>query len=85
MWLDGYVAWRLFISILLATFVVIFMILPGVLGVLNLLNPQVKFMILTSAIGFSVDMLTLIFILIQVPAGAYLTCDGMRTYWKKTD
>jgi len=74
-----------FILILLAPFVVISIILPGILGVLNLLNPLVKFMILASAMGSGVDMLSLVLILIQVPAGAYLTCNGMRTYWKKTD
>lgn len=74
-----------FIIILLAPFVVVSIILPGILGVLNLLNPLVKLTILASAMGSGVDMLTLVLVLIQVPAGAYLTCNGMRTYWKRTD
>lgn len=72
-----------FILILLVPFVAISIILPGIMGVLNLLSPLVKFLILSNALGSSVDMLTLILILIQVPAGSYLTCNGTRTYWKK--
>ncbi|HEX2919563.1 MAG TPA: DUF3267 domain-containing protein [Bacteroidales bacterium] len=71
--------------ILLAPFVVISIILPRILGALNLLSPLVKFLILSNAMGSCVDMLGLILILIQVPAGAYLTCNGTRTYWKRTD
>jgi len=74
-----------FIFILLSPFVVTSIILPGVLGALNLLNPLVKFVILSSAMGSGVDMLVLILILIQVPRGAYLTCNGMKTYWKRID
>lgn len=71
--------------ILLAPFVVISIILPGILGVLNLLSPLVKFLILSNATGSCVDMLGFILILTQVPAGAYLTCNGTRTYWKRTE
>ncbi len=74
-----------FTLMLLAPFVVISIILPGILGALNLLNPLVKFVILLSAMGSGGDMLGLILILIQVPAGAYLTCNGIRTYWKRID
>ena len=74
-----------FTLMLLAPFVVISIILPGILGALNLLNPLVKFVILLSAMGSGVDMLGLILILVQVPADAYLTCNGMRTYWKRID
>lgn len=74
-----------FILVLLAPFFVISIILPGILGALNLLNPLAEFIILSSAMGSGVDMLTLILVLIQVPADAYLTCNGMRTYWKKDE
>ncbi|WP_255361914.1 MULTISPECIES: DUF3267 domain-containing protein [Methanosarcina] len=74
-----------FILILLSPFFVISIILPGILGVLNLLNSLIKFIILVSAMGSGVDMLSLVLILIQVSAGAYLTCNGMRTYWKITN
>ncbi len=74
-----------FILVLLAPFIVISIIMPGVLGTLNLLNPLVKFVILSSVMGSGVDILTLILVLIQVPAGAYLTCNGMKTYWKRID
>ena len=74
-----------FTLMLLTPFVIISIILPGILGALNLLNPLVKFVILLNAMGSGVDMLGLILILIQVPAGAYLTCNGIRTYWKRID
>lgn len=74
-----------FILVLLAPFVIISIILPGILGALDLLSPLVKFMILLSAMGSGVDMLALVLVLTQVPAGAYLTCNGMRTYWKRID
>jgi hypothetical protein len=32
-----------------------------------------------------VDMLTLILVLIQVPADVYFTSNGIRTYWKRID
>lgn len=72
-----------FTLMLLAPFVVISIILPGILGTLNLLNPLAKFLILLSAMVSGMDILSLILILIQVPVGAYLTCNGMRTYWKR--
>jgi hypothetical protein len=74
-----------FILILLAPFIAISIMLPGILGALNLLSPLVKFVILSNAMGSGVDILGLTLILIQVPAGAYLTCNGMKTYWKKID
>jgi hypothetical protein len=74
-----------FILVLLAPFVIISIILPGILGALDLLSPLVKFMILLSAMGSGVDMLALVLVLTQVPASAYLTCNGMRTYWKRID
>lgn len=72
-----------FALILLAPFVAISIILPGILGALKLLNPLVKVLILLNAMGSCVDMLGLILILAQVPEGAYLTCNGIRTYWKR--
>jgi len=74
-----------YILITLAPFVLLSIILPGILGALDLLNPLAKVLILLNSISSGVDMLSLILILIQVPAGAYLTCNGMRTYWKRID
>ncbi len=74
-----------FILITLAPFVLLSIILPGILGALDLLNPLAKVLILLNAMSSSVDMLSLILILIQVPAGAYLTSNGIGTYWKKIE
>jgi hypothetical protein len=60
-------------------------ILPGILGALDLLNPLAKILILLNAMSSGVDMLGLILIMIQVPAGAYLTFNGIGTYWKMID
>lgn len=74
-----------YILITLAPFILLSIILPGVLGALDLLNPTAKVLILLNAMGSGVDILTLILILIQVPKDAYFTSNGIRTYWKKID
>ncbi|KKH48961.1 hypothetical protein EO93_02495 [Methanosarcina sp. 1.H.A.2.2] len=74
-----------YILITLAPFVLLSIILPGILGALGLLNPLVKVLILLNAMSSGVDMLTLVLVLIQVPADVYFTSNGIRTYWKKTD
>ena len=74
-----------YILITLAPFVLLSIILPGILGALGLLNPLTKILILLNAMSSGVDMLGLIPILIQVPDGAYLTSNGIRTYWKRID
>jgi hypothetical protein len=71
--------------ILIAPFVVISILLPGILDVFNLLNPLVKLLILLNGMSSGADMLSLILILTQVPEDAYLTCNGMKTYWKRID
>lgn len=74
-----------YILITLAPFVLLSIILPGILGSLDLLNPSTKILILLNAMSSGVDMLGLIPILIRVPDGAYLTSNGIRTYWKRID
>ncbi|KKH99101.1 hypothetical protein EO95_17145 [Methanosarcina sp. 1.H.T.1A.1] len=74
-----------YILITLAPFVLLSIILPGILGALGLLNPLAKVLILLNAMSSGVDMLTLVLVLIQVPADVYFTSNGIRTYWKKTD
>ena len=74
-----------YILITLAPFVLLSIILPGILGSLDLLNPSTKILILLNAMSSGVDMLGLIPIMIQVPDGAYLTSNGIRTYWKRID
>lgn len=72
-----------FILTLLTPYVVISIILPGILGALNILNPLVKFLLILHAMSSGVDMLGLILLLTQVPSGVYLTCNGTKTYWKR--
>lgn len=72
-----------YIVIVLAPFFLLSILLPIILNILGLLNPLVILLMLFNAIGSSVDMLILITILVQVPAGAYITLNGMKTYWKK--
>jgi hypothetical protein len=74
-----------YILITLAPFILLSIILPGILGALDLLNPLAKALILLNAMSSGVDMLTLILVLIQVPADVYFTSSGIRTYWKRID
>jgi hypothetical protein len=74
-----------YILITLAPFVLLSIILPGILGVLDLLNPLAKVLILLNSMSSGVDMLSLILIVIQVPEDVYLTSNGIRTYWKRID
>ena len=74
-----------YILITLAPFILLSIILPGILGALDLLNPLAKVLILLNAMSSGVDMLTLVFVLIQVPADVYFTSNGIRTYWKRID
>jgi hypothetical protein len=74
-----------YILITLAPFILLSIILPTTLGVLDLLNPLAKVLILLNAVGSGVDMLTLVLVLIQVPSDVYFTYNGIRTYWKRID
>ncbi|MTI65481.1 MAG: DUF3267 domain-containing protein [Firmicutes bacterium] len=71
-----------YILISITPYIIISIISPLVLGVLGLLNPIIKFLILVNAIASSVDILNFLLILFQVPSDAYLTSNGMTTYWK---
>lgn len=74
-----------YILITLAPFILLSIILPGIFGILDLLNPLAKILILLNAMSSGVDMLTLILVLIQAPADVYFTSNGIKTYWKKMD
>ena len=68
--------------ILIAPFVFLSIILNAISGALGLYNiPLIAFIIFNS-IGSGVDILGLTLVLLQVPKDAYLTMNGMRTYWK---
>jgi len=74
-----------YILITLAPFILLSIILPGILGALDLLNPLARVLILLNAMSSGVDILTLVLVLIQVPADVYFTSNGIRTYWKRID
>ena len=71
-----------YILITIAPFVIISIILPLVLGLLGLLTTTLKFLIILNAMGSSVDLLTLLLIIKQVPKNAFLKGNGLNTYWK---
>jgi len=73
--------------ILIAPFVflsIIFNAISGLLGFYDvpLYNVPLSAFIILNSIGSSVDILSLTLVLLQVPKDAYLTMNGMRTYWK---
>ena len=74
--------WR-YLLITIMPFVVISLIMPLILGILSLLSPLVLILIIINSMASSVDVLTFITIVTQVPNGSYLTSNGLRTYWKK--
>ena len=71
-----------YLIISFAPFITISLILPVILGMLNLLSPLVVGVLLLNSLGSSVDILVALLVLIQVPPGAYLVANGRDTYWK---
>lgn len=71
-----------YVFITIAPFVSISVLLPILLGSLSLLTPYLMFLIFLNSMASSVDILTLILILYQVPSGSYITANGTRSYWK---
>ena len=67
----------------IAPFFIISIILPIILSFFGLLTPFIKLIVLANAASSSVDILTLITILIYVPSGASLVSNGSKGYWKK--
>jgi hypothetical protein len=71
-----------YLIISFAPFITISIILPFILGILNLLSPVIIGVLLLNSLGSSVDILIALHVLIQVPSRAYLVANGMDTYWK---
>ena len=67
----------------IAPFFIISIILPIILSFFGLLTPFIKLIVLANAASSSVDILSIIFILIYVPSGASLVSNGSKDYWKK--
>ena len=72
-----------YLLITIVPFLVISVILPLVLGTLDILSQPVKVLILLNSMASSVDVLTFILVLTQVPGGSYITSNSTKTYWKK--
>ena len=71
-----------YLIISFAPFITISIILPFILGMLNLLSPLIIGVLLLNSLGSSVDILIALLVFIQVPSNAYLVANGMDTYWK---
>lgn len=61
-----------------------FVILPIILGLLDLLIGVIGFLILLNAIASSVDMLNTSLILVQVSNGSMIVNNGVETYYNRT-
>lgn len=77
---EIYKAWYIFIT--LVPFIVLSVLFPIILGIFGLLTPTLITLILINAIGSSVDTLTFVFVVRQVPKHAILRSNGTKTYWK---
>jgi hypothetical protein len=66
----------------IAPFVFLSIILNVISGVLGLYNIQLMIFIILNSIGSSGEILEMILILLQVPKGAKIVTNGMRTYFR---
>ncbi|MGP4108476.1 DUF3267 domain-containing protein [Virgibacillus sp. L01] len=73
-----------YIVVTIAPFVLISIILPIVLSLIGILTPTIKILILLNAMASSVDILSVVLVVTQVPRKTILTNNGTKTYWKKT-
>ncbi len=73
-----------FILITVAPFLIGSIILPIILGIFGVLTSPLKLLVLLNAMASSVDMLTLLLVMMQVPSKAILKNNGPKTYWKTT-
>ena len=72
-----------FICISLAPYILLSVLLPTILGLLGLLTPLLKFLIIFNALGSSVDLLNLLLVGKQVPRDGIIISNGPKTYWKQ--
>ncbi|HGE5782131.1 TPA: DUF3267 domain-containing protein [Bacillus pseudomycoides] len=73
-----------FVLITIAPFFIISILTPLLLSVFGALTTTLKWLILSNSMASSVDMLTLLLILKQVPPNGILRNNGSKTYWKCT-
>jgi hypothetical protein len=76
---------RRYILITIAPFVILSIFSSVVFGIFGLLTTTMKVLILFNAIASSVDMLSLVLILTQIPSNSLLKNNGPFTYWKKCE
>ncbi len=63
--------WTRYLIISFAPFITISLILPVILGMLNLLSPLIVGVLILNSLGSSVDILVALLVLIQVPPGHF--------------
>jgi len=86
-WLGGFVVTEeelskaRYILITIAPFIIVSIIAPLILGAFGLLTTPLKLFVLLNALASSVDMLSLLFIIKQVPNNSVLRQNGLKTYW----
>jgi len=71
-----------FILISMAPYILISLVMPLILGSLGFMNGFVFFLIIFNAMASSVDVLSMILILFQVPRKSLITANGFETYYK---
>ncbi|PKM57517.1 MAG: hypothetical protein CVU98_05595 [Firmicutes bacterium HGW-Firmicutes-3] len=74
-----------FIIICCAPFVTLSIVLPLILGGLNLLNGGLIFLIMINAMASSVDILNALLIIFQVPSGAMVVANSFETYYRRIE
>lgn len=67
----------------LGPFVIVSLALPLILGLAGLLSPGLIVLALLNAMGSSVDIMGLLFMITQVPRGSVLRCCGWNTFWRE--
>lgn len=71
-----------FIIISIVPFIFISFILPVILGLLGLMNGFIFFLAIFNAMASSVDILSLILILFQIPKKGFIINNGFETYYR---
>jgi hypothetical protein len=71
-----------YLIISFAPFILLSIVLPFILGLLNLLSPVIIGFLVLNSLGSSVDILIALQVLHQVPSRAYLVANGKDSYWK---
>lgn len=72
-----------FLLICIAPFIVLSVMLPVILGLFNLLNGVLAFIIMINAFASSVDIFNALLILFQVPNRNLIVNNGFETYYKE--